>query len=91
MDYGKKDKNPVDYMHFYNKENPEEAVKLPKEEVRTKAMMTEYFILVFPCMSCLCPVCCYLKGSYWFVIIHNIMLLSFLRCPNFSQKTFLRP
>ena len=39
-----KDKNPVDHLHFYTKENPDKAVKLPKEKVRTKAMMTEYFI-----------------------------------------------
>ncbi|XP_030279062.1 deoxynucleoside triphosphate triphosphohydrolase SAMHD1-like [Sparus aurata] len=33
LDYGKKDKNPVDYMHFYSKEKPDKAFKLPKEEV----------------------------------------------------------
>ena len=90
LDYGMKDKNPVDNMHFYSKENPDMAVMLPKEKVRTKAFMTEYFILVFPCMSCLCPVCRYSWGSFWYDDIHNLMLLLFLRCPNFCQQTFLR-
>lgn len=33
LDYGMKDKNPVDHMHFYSKEKPDEAFKLPKEKV----------------------------------------------------------
>ncbi|XP_036961527.1 deoxynucleoside triphosphate triphosphohydrolase SAMHD1-like isoform X2 [Acanthopagrus latus] len=33
LDYGMKDKNPVDHLHFYTKENPDKAVKLPKEKV----------------------------------------------------------
>lgn len=44
LDYGMKNENPVDHIHFYSKGKPDEAFKLPKEEVRTKAMMTEYFI-----------------------------------------------
>ncbi|XP_073325864.1 deoxynucleoside triphosphate triphosphohydrolase SAMHD1-like [Pagrus major] len=33
LDYGMKDKNPVDHMNFYSKNNPDKAVKLPKEKV----------------------------------------------------------
>ncbi|XP_030279053.1 deoxynucleoside triphosphate triphosphohydrolase SAMHD1-like [Sparus aurata] len=33
LDYGNKYKNPVDHMHFYSKENPDVAVKFPKEKV----------------------------------------------------------
>ncbi|XP_073325867.1 deoxynucleoside triphosphate triphosphohydrolase SAMHD1-like [Pagrus major] len=33
LDYRMKDKNPVNHMRFYSKENPDKAVKLPKEKV----------------------------------------------------------
>ncbi|KAM8753761.1 deoxynucleoside triphosphate triphosphohydrolase SAMHD1-like [Acanthopagrus schlegelii] len=33
LDYGNKDKNPVDKVRFYSKENPDKAVKLPRERV----------------------------------------------------------
>uniref|UniRef100_A0A671W5L0 HD domain-containing protein n=1 Tax=Sparus aurata TaxID=8175 RepID=A0A671W5L0_SPAAU len=33
LDYGMKNENPVDHIHFYSKGKPDEAFKLPKEEV----------------------------------------------------------
>ncbi|KAI1890240.1 hypothetical protein AGOR_G00151680 [Albula goreensis] len=33
MTYGMKDKNPIDCMHFYSKENPNKAFKIPKDRV----------------------------------------------------------
>ncbi|XP_036960011.1 deoxynucleoside triphosphate triphosphohydrolase SAMHD1-like [Acanthopagrus latus] len=33
LDYGNKDKNPVDNMHFYRKANPAKAFRLPRERV----------------------------------------------------------
>ncbi|KAG9332860.1 hypothetical protein JZ751_014487, partial [Albula glossodonta] len=33
MTYGMKDKNPIDCMHFYSKDNPNKAFKIPKDRV----------------------------------------------------------
>lgn len=33
IDYGKKEKNPIDNVYFYSKKNPTEAFQIRKEQV----------------------------------------------------------
>ncbi|KAK1898197.1 Deoxynucleoside triphosphate triphosphohydrolase SAMHD1 [Dissostichus eleginoides] len=41
MDYGKKEKDPIDSMDFYNKKNPTQAFKIKREEV--SKLLPEHF------------------------------------------------
>ncbi|KAI1890241.1 hypothetical protein AGOR_G00151690 [Albula goreensis] len=52
MTYGMKDKNPIDFMHFYSKENPNKAFKIPKDRVSQllPEKFSEQLIQVF-CMK----------------------------------------
>ncbi|XP_062946654.1 deoxynucleoside triphosphate triphosphohydrolase SAMHD1 [Cynocephalus volans] len=33
MDYGMEDKNPIDYLHFYSKNEPNKAIRISKDQV----------------------------------------------------------
>jgi hypothetical protein len=35
MDYGMKDKNPIDHVHFYCKSDSRKAIKISKDQVTT--------------------------------------------------------
>ncbi|CAI5647708.1 unnamed protein product [Oreochromis niloticus] len=43
LDYGMKNKDPINTTYFYTKANPTEAFKIPREQIRTTACL---------CMSC---------------------------------------
>lgn len=42
LNYGMKDKNPIDHVHFYKKENPDEADKIDKSEVGVNVIYITY-------------------------------------------------
>ena len=33
FNYGKKDKNPIDHVRFYSKDDPQKAVRVTKDQV----------------------------------------------------------
>lgn len=43
LNYGMKDKNPIDYVHFYKKDDPDRATKIDKREVVVNAIPTKSF------------------------------------------------
>ena len=42
FDYGKKAENPIDYMYFYTKENPDEASRVNKHQVWLVLLQQHY-------------------------------------------------
>lgn len=42
MDYGMKEKDPINNVRFYCKEDPTKAIQIRKNQVRTKAYITKH-------------------------------------------------
>lgn len=45
MDYGMKEQNPIDKVHFYCKADPSKAVKISKEQVVFTFLLKSIFII----------------------------------------------
>lgn len=45
FNYGMKDKNPIDHVHFYKKDDPNKAIKIDKSEVGVNVISTTYSLL----------------------------------------------
>lgn len=43
LNYGMKDKNPIDQVRFYRKDNPDKATKIKKTEVGDNVIPTKLF------------------------------------------------
>lgn len=43
LNYGMEDKNPIDYVHFYKKDDPDKATKIYKREVGVNVIPTKLF------------------------------------------------
>lgn len=51
IDYGKKEKNPIDNVYFYSKNNPTGAFQIRKEQVHIKCHFSKKIPLPFPQIS----------------------------------------
>lgn len=79
MNYGMKDKNPIDEMYFYSKSDMNTAKKIPKDQVRSNDIKT--FNLSLSLHELFVPCVFYIKATS-VVIILTIAIL--VRCPIFS-------
>lgn len=46
MDYGMKEKNPINNVRFYCKEDPTKAIQIRKNQVGTKAYITKLMLIL---------------------------------------------
>ncbi|KAK5894776.1 hypothetical protein CesoFtcFv8_011432 [Champsocephalus esox] len=47
MDYGRKEKDPIDSMDFYSKKNPTKAIKIKREQVSNHSDLSETLVRVY--------------------------------------------
>lgn len=49
LNYGMKDKNPIDFVRFYTKENPNVAIEVKKDEVLSLKFLHNRSLLLISC------------------------------------------